>query len=184
MRAFDVRSIVNNFYRDILNDEKRSDWEAYALVVIPAILAQVAVVRHVDRAFVSTMSTTLAILFGFTFSSLLTTARYSPKNDRVEELVVKQTRLGTAYALLVNLLTLFTVVAISIGVTEYNSLGYTAATMLSALTYFALFHYLIVMLYLMRYLYLLTVGGAFEEPSAASASDTETADSEQIRVDR
>ncbi|MFC4407965.1 hypothetical protein [Haloarchaeobius iranensis] len=163
MRAFDLRSIVNNFYGDILSDKSVSNWEAYSLLVIPFLLAQVAVVRPIDEGFVGTMSTALAILFGFTFSSLLTTAKYTPKDDRNEERVVKKAQLGTSYALLVNLVSLITIVMTSIAVIDYSQLSTLAATATSAVVYFFLFHYLATMLYLMRYLYLLAIGGAFRE---------------------
>lgn len=163
MKAFDLGSIVNNFYREILDDKDKSDWEAYILVLAPAVLAQIAIFRHIDANFISTTSTALAILFGFTFSSLLATAEYTPDNDPNEEQVVKETRLATSYALLVNFITLVAVIFVSIVVVDYATLGYTEGTALSAGVYYMLFHYLIIMGYLLRYIYLLTQGGAFED---------------------
>lgn len=163
MKAFDVSLIVDNFYRDILESDRRSNWEAYTLLVIPAMLSLVAFFRPIDSEFVSMMATALAILFGFTFSSLLTTAKYSPKQDRIEEKVVKQARLRTSYALLVNLLSLISIVAVSIAVVDYATLSPLAAVTTSVVVYFLLFHYLLVMFYLMRYLYVLAIGGALEE---------------------
>lgn len=163
MKAFDITPIVENFYRDILDSDRRSDNEAYTLLAVPAVLALVGVVRPIDSGFMSMMATALAILFGFTFSSLLTTAKYSAKDDRIEERVVKQTRLGTSYALLMNLVALIMVVGVSIGVTDYGALSQHSAVVLSVGVYFLLFHYLLVMVYLMRYLYLLAVGGALEQ---------------------
>ena len=162
MKSLDVRPIINNFYRDILKDDARSNWEAYILVILPAAFSLISVLRPIDEQFVSTLSTALAILFGFTFTSLMSTARYSSKDDPLEERVVRETRISTAYALLVNLVSLMAVVGVTIAVIDYSKLGYITATGISAGVYFLLFHYLLVMLQLMRYLYLLAIGGAFE----------------------
>ena len=161
--SLNLAPIVNNFYRDILEDETRSDWEAYILLVLPGLLSMVSLFRPIDEQFVSTMSTALAVLFGFTFTSLMSTARYSAKDDPVEERVVKETRLTTAYAVLVNLIALIVIVGVTVAVVDYTRLNSIYATALSAGVYFVLFHYLLVMLHLMKYLYLLTIGGAFEE---------------------
>lgn len=173
MKAFDLSSIARNFYRDILDDDTRPNSEAYALLLIPSVVSTIAVFRPIDAEFLSMMSTALSILFGFTFSSLLSTARYSAKNDPVEQLVVKQTRLGTSYALLVNLLSLISIIVVSIVVVDYAQLSYTVATGLSFGVYWLLFHYLTVMVYLMRYLYLLAIGGAFESEGQPSPSEGE-----------
>ena len=175
MKAFDLSPIVWNFYHDILEDDDRPDSEAYALLIIPTAISTIAFFRHIDAEFLSMMATALAILFGFTFSSLLSTARYSAKDDRVEELVVKQTRLGTSYALLVNLLSLISIIFVSIIVVDYAQLSYAIATVISAGVYWLLFHYLTTMVYLMRYLYLLAIGGAFatENESTPNEEDTE-----------
>lgn len=179
MKAFDITPIVENFYRDILESDRRSNWEAYVLVLLPGLLALVASVRPIDNEFISMMTTALAILFGFTFSSLLTTAKYSAKEDRIEEKVVKQTRLGTSYALLANLVSLIAVIGVSIAVVDYAALSSLIATIASGLVYFLLFHYLLVMLYLMRYLYLLVIGGAFEEPeTSVQGSDSDQEETE------
>lgn len=175
MIAFDLRPIVNNFYSGIFNSDSRPNWEAYALLVIPAVLAQAAVFSPVTESKISTISTALAILFGFTFSSLLTTAKYSSKDDRLEQQVVQETRVGTSYALLVNLVSLFLVVGSSVFISNYSNLSYIVSTSLSALIYYSLFHYLLVMVYLMRYLYLLAIGGAFEE----EINDQNDVDSEE-----
>jgi len=163
MKAFDISPIIANFYRDILESERRSNWEAYTLVLVPIVLAFVGVVRPIDDAFIMMMATALAILFGFTFSSLLTTAKYSEKDDPLEEQVVRETRVGTSYALLANLVSLIAVIGVSIAVIDYDTLSATSAAGVSWVVYFLLFHYLLVMVYLMRYLYLLVIGGAFEE---------------------
>jgi len=177
MKSLNVAPIVNNFYRDILNDPKRSDWEAYILVLVPAIVAQISVVRHIDAQFVSTMSTTLAILFGFTFTSLMSTAKYTAKDDPLEEKIVRETRIVTAYALLVNLVALIGIVVFSVIVVDFSTQSYIAATSMSAALYFVMFHYLLVMVHLMRYLYLLSIGGAFEErDQGANESNTESQD--------
>lgn len=164
MKAFDLTPIIKNFYRGIIENEDRPDSEAYALVVIPGVFSLIAMVRPIDSEFLGMMATALAILFGFTFSSLLSTARYSAKDDRIEQLVVEQTRVGTSYALLVNLVSLISIVVVSVLVEDYSRLSYLAATVGSAIVYALLFHYLLVMVYLMRYLYLLAIGGAFEQP--------------------
>ena len=178
MKSLDIRPIVNNFYRDILDDEDRSNWEAYILLVLPLILAQAAIFRHIDAAFMSTMSTSLAILFGFTFNSLMITARYSSKDDRLEELVVRETRLSTAYALLVNLIALLLVVSTSIVIVDYSEVSYMSATVISAGVYFVLFHYLFVMVHLLRYVYLLAIGGAFEEGEDESSNEAQSEEAE------
>jgi cytochrome c biogenesis factor len=182
MKAFDITPIVRNFYQDIFKSDRRSNAEAYALILIPAAFALVGVLRPIDAAFMSMMSTALAILFGFTFSSLLTTAKYSAKEDRIEEMVVKQTRLGTSYALLMNLVALIAVVSVSIGVEDYGTLSPMAATAVSAAVYFLLFHYLLVMVYLMRYLYLLVIGGALEQTQNQSMSDGEEQEENEITL--
>lgn len=171
MKAFDLSPIFCNFFRGILDDDDRPDYEAYALLAIPGVLSLIAFYRHVDSEFIEMMSTALAILFGFTFSTLMTTAKYSTKDDRIEEMVVRQTRVGTSYALVINLLSLISVVFVSIFVKDYSQLSYTTATVLSAGIYVLMFHYLIVMVYLMRYLYLLAIGGAFEQPSRIREDD-------------
>ena len=168
MKSIDIRPIVNNFYNDIFEDETRSNWEAYILLFIPSIFSLISIIRPIDSQFISTMSTALAILFGFTFTSLMSTARYSAKDDPLEEEVVRETRISTAYALLVNLCALIAIVGVTIAVVDFSGLGPVEATAISASVYFLLFHYLIVMLHLMRYLYLLSIGGAFE-----SAEQTE-----------
>jgi len=180
MKAFDITPIIDNFYLDIFDNDRRSNWEGYILWIAPAILAQVAVIRPIDSEFVSMMVTALAILFGFTFSSLLTTAKYSAKEDRIEERVVKQTRLGTSYALLMNLLTLIAVVVVSIGVTDYNSISQPVGIAVSAAVYCLLFHYLLVMVYLMRYLYLLAIGGALEQTEGSERAQDEQEDKSEI----
>lgn len=180
MKAFDVSPIVSNFYRDILDDNRRSDTEAYALIVLPAVMASVAYVRPLNSEFMSTMAMALAILFGFTFNSLLTTAKYTANDDQIEAEVVRQTRLGTSYGLLMNLVALITVVVVSIGVTDYGTLSFPVATALSAFVYLLLFHYLLVMIYLMRYLYLLALGGAFEELSGSSEMSEDDAEENEI----
>jgi hypothetical protein len=181
MKAFDLRSIVNNFYRDIYEDKKRPNREAYFILVFPAVLSQISIVRPIDADFISAMSTALAVLFGFTFTSLLTTAKYSPKGDKIEEKVVRQARIGTSYALLINLISLFSVVFTSIAVVEYSTLPYLLATTMSAFVYYFLFHYLTVMMYMMRYLYLLTTGGALEK-STESESTKQNEEPEEITV--
>jgi len=174
MRAFDLSPIILNFYRGILDDDERPNWEAYVLLLIPGAASLVGLYRHIDPEFISTMSTSLAILFGFTFSSLLTTAKYSAKGDRIEEIVVQQTRIGTSYALLVNLVSLISVVLVSVFVADYSQLSYSTATAVSIGVYYLMFHYLLVMIYMMRYLYLLTIGGAFEEsPSREPVEEDE-----------
>lgn len=178
MKAFDLRPIIHNFYRGILDDPSRPDYEAYVLIFAPAVFALVAMIRHLDANFTGTMATALAILFGFTFSTLMSTARYSAKQDPIEEKLVNQTRVGTAYALLVNLLSLTVLVLVSILVTDYSALTYPVATVASAVVYFCMFHYLLVMIYMMRYLYLLAIGGAFEEPTDTSPSQDEESESE------
>jgi len=182
MKAFDIRPIINNFYGDIYDDPARSDWEAYALLIAPAVFAQISIIRPIDSGFISTASTTLAILFGFTFSSLLTTAKYTAKEDKTEQMVVRQTRLGTSYALLMNLATLVAVIGASILVKDFGELSYTAATMTSATVYVLLFHYLIVMVYLMRYFYLLAIGGAFEEEEQAKSDGESQNPSTEVKV--
>lgn len=182
MKAFDISPIVDNFYRDIFENDRRSNAEAYVLLLVPGFLAMVAVVRPMDSEFISMMTTALAILFGFTFSSLLTTAKYSAKEDRIEERVVKQTRLGTSYALLMNLVALIAVVSVSIAVTEYGALSYPTATAVSAGVYYLLFHYLLVMVYLMRYLYLLVIGGALEQSTKTAQSKDEGSEEDEITV--
>lgn len=164
MKAFDVTPIVKNFYRDILENDRRANTEAYLLLLLPAALALVGVIRPIDHAFISMMATALAILFGFTFSSLLTTAKYSAREDRIEKKVVVQTRLGTSYALLVNLVALISLIAVSIAITNYATLSRPVEVGISIGVYGLLFHYLLVMVYLMRYLYLLVIGGALEQP--------------------
>lgn len=173
MKAFDISLIVKNFYRDIFESERRSNAEAYVLVVVPAALASVASVRPIDSEFISMMATSLAILFGFTFNSLLTTAKYSANDDVVEKEIVNQTRLGTSYALLMNLVALIAVVVVSIIVTDYEAFSGLRATITSGVVYFLMFHYLLVMMYLMRYLYLLVMGGALEQPAESSESQGE-----------
>ena len=181
MKAFDVSPIIDNFYRDILENERRPNWEAYALLVFPAILSLVAFFRPIDREFVSMMSTALAILFGFTFSSLLTTAKYSPKGDLIEEKVVKQARLGTSYALLVNLIALVSIITVSIAVVNYATLPPLAAITVSMVVYFLLFHYLLVMFYLMRYLYVLAIGGALEQSGGFEREQRDDPPEQKIR---
>jgi|GEM_PF-3183009 len=170
MKAFDITPIIQNFYGDILNSDQRSNLEAYLLLIIPGILATTAIVRPIDQEFLTMMTTALAILFGFTFNSLLTTAKYSAKDDPIEEKVVHQTRLGTAYALLINLFSLITIITISIAVTEFNQLNTGGLAVASYATYFLLFHYLMILLYLMRYLYLLVIGGALEQQNGTEAT--------------
>lgn len=181
-KAFDVTPIVGNFYLDIFESEERSDWEAYVLIGFPAVLSLVAIVRPIDDGFITMMATALAILFGFTFSSLLTTAKYSAKEDRIEEQVVKETRLGTSYALFVNLISLIAVVSVSIAVVDYTALSSPVAVGVSWVVYFLLFHYLVVMVYLMRYLYLLVIGGAFEEPNSSSETPKDGEEENEITV--
>jgi hypothetical protein len=183
MKHIDVRSIIKNFYKNILEDETRSDWEAYSLLLFPSAVAQVAIFRPIDGQFISNMMTSLAILFGFTYTSLLTAAKNSPKDDRVEKLVVQETRMTTSYALLMNLITLIAVVVISIAVVDYTQLGYVTVTALSAGVYFLLFHYLMMMLYLMRYLYLLSTGGAFESDNESSAQSGKRKQSDNTPVE-
>lgn len=178
MKAFDITPIIDNFYLDIYESAHRSNWEAYTLLSIPVLLAQVAVIRPIDSEFMSMMSTALAILFGFTFSSLLTTAKYSAKDDRIEAKVVQQTRLATSYALLMNLISLIAVVLVSIAVADYTRLSYPVATVVSAGVYCLLFHYLLVMMYLMRYLYLLAIGGALEQATPVHHRTNETEEPE------
>ncbi|MFD1526208.1 MULTISPECIES: hypothetical protein [Halobacteriales] len=163
MKAFDLSPIVRNFYRDIFENDDRPDYEAYALLAIPGLFSLIAFTRPVDSDFIGMMSTALAILFGFTFSTLMTTAKYSTKDDRIEEMVVQQTRVGTSYALLVNLISLISIVLVSVLVEDYSQLSYPVATGISIVVYALMFHYLLVMVYLMRYLYLLAIGGAFEQ---------------------
>ncbi|WP_153952303.1 hypothetical protein [Halosegnis longus] len=175
MKSLNVAPIVNNFYSQIYDDRQKSNWEGYILLLVPALIAQIAIFRPIDAEFMSTMSTTLAILFGFTFTSLMSTARYSAKDDKVEEKVVRETRTTTAYALLINLSALVLVVGTTIAVVDYASLQYSVATAVSAGVYFFMFHYLMVMVHLMRYLYLLAIGGAFEN----SENNTQHTQSEQ-----
>lgn len=182
MKAFDVTPIITNFYRDILESDRRSNSEAYVLWVVPGGLALVALIRPIDSEFMSMMATALAILFGFTFSSLLTTAKYSAKEDRIEEKVVTHTRLGTSYALLMNLVSLIAVVLVSVAVTDYGLLSYPIAAAVSAGVYCLLFHYLLVMVYLMRYLYLLAVGGALEQPWPEGGSTENESEESEIHV--
>lgn len=182
MKAFDVTPIITNFYRDILESDRRSNSEAYTLWIVPGVLALVALIRPIDGEFMSMMATSLAILFGFTFSSLLTTAKYSAKKDRIEEKVVKQTRLGTSYALLMNLVSLIAVVLVSVAVTDYTALSYPVAATVSAGVYCLLFHYLLVMVYLMRYLYLLAIGGALEQPRPGGQSADGESEESEVRV--
>jgi hypothetical protein len=118
------------------------------------------------------MSTALAVLFGFTFNSLMITARYSTKNDRLEEMVVRQARLGTSYALFVNLTALLLVISASIAIVDYSEVSYQAITAASAGVYYILFHYLFVVFHLLRYMYLLAVGGAFEDADEQSGDQT------------
>lgn len=182
MKAFDVTPIVSNFYRDILGSERRSNWEAYLFLLVPVLLASVAVIRPLDSEFVTMMATALAILFGFTFSSLLTTAKYSPKEDRIEERVVKQARLGTSYALLMNLVALIAIVVVSIAVVDYGTLSQSSAVVLSFIVYGLLFHYLLVMVYLMRYLYVLVIGGALEGGEASTEAKGEESEERKITL--
>jgi putative effector of murein hydrolase LrgA (UPF0299 family) len=173
MKAFDITPIVNDFYDSIFEDERRSNWEGYSLLFIPAGVALLGFVRQIDGSFISTMSTTLAILFGFTFTSLLTTARYVPTGNQVEKEVVDEARIGTSYALLVNLFSLILIVFISILVVNYQNLSYGFGVIISTAVYYSLFHYLTVMVYLMRYLYLLATGGAFEQPKNEEDPDSQ-----------
>ena len=183
MKGFDLRSIVNNFYRDIFEDETRPNSEAYLLLALPVLFGQIGIFRHVNASFVETMVTSLALLFGFTFSSLLVTAKYTPREDRIEEKVVRETRATTSYALLISLVSLIAVVSISILVVDYNTLSYPVATGLSAGLYYLLFHYLLVMIYLMRYIYLLSIGGAFEQSRSANSENLdEPEDNEAVTV--
>lgn len=182
MNAFDVTPIIKNFYRDILESDRRSNWEAYALLVVPGTCALIAVVRPIDSEFISMMATALAILFGFTFSSLLTTAKYSAKDDLIEKEVVNQTRLGTSYALLMNLVSLIAVVVVSIAVMDYATLSFPVATAASVVVYFLLFHYLLIMVYMMRYLYLLVIGGALEETTEPAEPDHEESEDSKITL--
>lgn len=186
MDAIDLSSIVNNFYEDIFSDPRRSDFEGYVLVLIPLLLAQIAIFRPVDGDFISAMSTALAIFFGFTFSSMMATARYTAKDDPIEKKVVRETRIGTSYALVVNLAALLSVIFTSILVTDYSAIPTIAHVTGSAVVYFFMFHYLIVMVYLMKYMYLLAVGGAFEGESNSSdkkeESDTEEKDTMKVET--
>lgn len=184
MKAFDITPIIANFYCDIFDSEKRSNWEGYILLSLPALLALVAIVRPIDDEFMTMMATSLAILFGFTFSSLLTTAKYSAKEDRIEEEVVKQTRLGTSYALFINLLALISIVFASIAITDYSTMSQPLGAIISAPIYFLLFHYLLVMIYLMRYLYLLAIGGALEETSVGNQKSMEGRENSDLKVQK
>lgn len=181
MRAFDISPIIVNFYRDIFDDD-RSNMEAYIVLVVPAVLALVAFRRPIHEGFISMMTTALAILFGFTFSSLLTTAKYSAKDDPIEEQVVRETRVGTSYALLANLVTLIAVIGVSIMVVDYATLSSPVATGVSWVVYFLLFHYLVVMVYLMRYLYLLVIGGAFEETEPVVKASEDEQEEQEITL--
>lgn len=183
MKAFDITPIVRNFYEMILKDNDKSDLEAYILMVLPVGLAQVAIYSHVSRSTLSTITTALAILFGFTFSSLLSAAKYSAKDDPLEKVVVQETRIGTSYALLVNLLTLVLVVGSSIYVVDFTQLSYPAATALSAVIYYMIFHYFLTMIYMMRYFYLLAIGGAFEDNSTNKSSTEDDTGKETQRVE-
>jgi hypothetical protein len=182
MKAFDLTPILNNFYNDIFESDERSDWEAYSLILIPGLFAAVGFYRQLDGGFVSTMSTSLAILFGFIFSSLLTTAKYSSEEGNIERRVVEQARIGTSYALLINLISLFTIVVISILVIDYSQLSYNISVLMSISVYFLLFHYLTVMIYLMRYLYLLAIGGAFEPPNRSSQTQPDEENESEITI--
>jgi len=180
MKSFDVGVIAQSFYQGILSDDDRPSSEAYVLIILPAVFALISVVRPVDESFISTMSTTLAILFGFTFSSLLTTAKYSAKEDRLEKIVVNQARVGTSYALLVNLISLIAIVVTSILVIDYSQLSGIVSVTVSAVIYYLLFHYLLVMVYLMRYLYLLAIGGAFAETTSSEDNRGRERDESEI----
>lgn len=182
MKAFDLTPILSNFYNDIFESDERSDWEAYSLILIPGLLAAVGFYRQLDGEFVSTMSTSLAILFGFTFSSLLTTAKYSSEEGNIERRVVEQARIGTSYALLINLISLFAIVAVSILVVDYSQLSQNIAVLMSLCVYFLLFHYLTVMVYLMRYLYLLAIGGAFEPPNRGGQTQPDEENESEITI--
>lgn len=188
MKAFDLTPIISNFYRGILNTDSRPNWEAYVLVGFPFIVALVGVYSPITDSILSTMITALAILFGFTFSSLLTTAQYSGRGDRLEKQVVQETRIGTSYALLVNLLSLISVVLSSIFIVDLNQIATIPLAIISVTVYYLLFHYLLVMIYLMRYLYLLAVGGAFEEPQKRSRNQTSTRtkedDAAEIKIEQ
>jgi len=187
MKAFDLTPIISNFYGGILNTDSRPNWEAYVLIGFPLILALVGFYSPITESTISTMITALAILFGFTFSSLLTTAQYSGRGDRLEKQIVQETRIGTSYALLVNLLSLISVVLSSIFIADFGQIAFLPLAIVSVVVYYLLFHYLLVMIYLMRYLYLLAVGGAFEEPREESRNQgpikTED-DATEIRIDQ
>lgn len=79
----------------------------------------------------------------------------------------------TSYVLLMNLVSLIAVVVVSIAVTDYATLSFPAATAASVAVYFLLFHYLLVMVYMMQYLYLLVIGGALEETIPPTESEHE-----------
>lgn len=173
MKGFDVSPIISNFYESIFFNEKRPNSEGYIILIFPCILAQLAVIRHLEPLFLTILGTALSVLFGFTFHSLLTVAKYTPKDDPVEEEVVRQTRIGTSYGLLVNFTALSTIVFVVILFPNLSGGGYITSTAVSALVYYLVFHYLVVMMYMMRHLFLLAVGGAFEESSNAPEQDVE-----------
>jgi hypothetical protein len=188
MKAFDLTPIISNFYGGILETDSRPDWEAYVLIGFPFIVALVGLYSPITDSILSTMITALAILFGFTFSSLLTTAQYSGRGDRLEKQIVQETRIGTSYALLVNLASLISVVLSSIFIADFSQIASLPLTIISVAVYYLLFHYLLVMIYLMRYLYLLAVGGAFEEarkePQGRTSVRTEEDDAAEIKIDQ
>jgi hypothetical protein len=72
-----------------------------------------------------------------------------------------------------NLAALISVVVVSIAVTNFATLSLPVAIGISAAVYALLFHYLLVMVYLMRYLYLLVIGGAFEEAETRQPQESE-----------
>jgi len=91
-----------------------------------------------------------------------------------EEIVVRETRTGTSYGLLVNFSALTAIILVTIVISDFSTMPYTLSVIISAFIYYLVFHYLIVMVYLMRRLFLLTVGGAFEDGSETNMDDQES----------
>ena len=81
-----------------------------------------------------------------------------------------------------NLAALIVAVTVSTAVTDYAVLSYPVVTAFSSIMYFVLFHYLLVMVYLMRYLYLLMSGGALEEKEKERMVDEKKPKEHEITV--
>lgn len=173
MKIINVTPIVKRYYCTLWDDRRNPLVDLLVLLGLPTGLALLGLVRPISIDFINTIVRVIAILFGFTFNALVIMSRYSTDGSGKEQKAIETTRTSTLYGLLVSLICLVIAGGITLFNPDFAQISAITHKAISYIVYLFFFHYGMTLLVLIRRLYILAEGGAFED-TGLSEKEVET----------